>query len=173
MDSISSPRAREAAHTTDPRLAPGALLPSVDLPSVPGGEPVALRGGRGPRVLVVVHSTGCAACEEYVRGLAASTDALAEWGGRLMVVVPGPVEQAAELQEMASAACQVLADPEGRLSAGGAAVVIADEWGEIYFAADAGAEHGFPTLEEIAEWVRFIAIQCPECEGPEGEWRTI
>ena len=21
--------------------------------------------------------------------------------------------------------------------------------------------------------VRFLAIQCPECEGPEGDWRTV
>jgi hypothetical protein len=63
---------------------------------------------------------------------------------------------------------QVLADPEGERPFGNAMVVIADEWGEVYFGADAGAGHEFPTPVEIAEWVRFLAIQCPECEGPEG-----
>jgi hypothetical protein len=54
-----------------------------------------------------------------------------------------------------------------------AALVIADEWGEVYSVADAGTGHRFPTPPEIIEWVRFLAIQCPECEGPEGEWKTV
>ena len=51
--------------------------------------------------------------------------------------------------------------------------MIADEWGEVYSVADAGAGHRFPGAPEIIEWVRFLAIQCPECEGPEGEWKTV
>ena len=46
--------------------------------------------------------------------------------------------------------------------------MITDEWGEVYFVADAGAGHDLPTLVEIGDWVRFLAIQCPECEGPGG-----
>ena len=52
-------------------------------------------------------------------------------------------------------------------------VVILDEWGEVFFVADAEAGHDLPTSAEIADWIRFLAIQCPECEGPEGEWRKI
>jgi hypothetical protein len=68
---------------------------------------------------------------------------------------------------------QFLADPEGKLASGMARVVIVDEWGEVYFVAEAGEEHAFPSAAEIADWVRFLAIQCPECEGPEGEWRNL
>lgn len=134
---------------------------------------VDLRWGRGPRVLVAMHSAACNDCRRYVRAdLASDADRLAEWGGRLVVVVPGQLESAADLAETTPDA-QVLGDPEGKLASGGALVVIADEWGEVYFVANAGAEHDLPTPVEIAEWVRFIAIQCPECEGPEGEWRTV
>mgnify|MGYP006207567775 CR=1 FL=1 len=38
----------------------------------------------------------------------------------------------------------------------GAAVMIADEWGEIYFAVDAGAGHELPAPEEITEV--FVAL---------------
>lgn len=52
-------------------------------------------------------------------------------------------------------------------------IVIADEWREIYFAAGAEVEHELPAPEEIVEWLRSISIQCPECEQPEGEWKTL
>jgi hypothetical protein len=67
----------------------------------------------------------------------------------------------------------VLADPEGKLRAIGPALVVADEWGEIYFAASAADGDELPDPEELEDWARFVAIQCPECEGPEGEWRSL
>jgi hypothetical protein len=27
--------------------------------------------------------------------------------------------------------------------------------------------------DEVLERVKFVAMQCPECEGPEGEWRKL
>jgi Zn-dependent alcohol dehydrogenase len=135
---------------------------------------VDLRSGHGPRALVTLHSADCPECRRYVRvDLASGPDRLAEWGGRLAVVVPGQVESANELAKITRRAMQVLGDPEGELASGRAMVVITDEWGEVYFVADAGAGHDLPTLVEIGDWVRFLAIQCPECEGPEGEWRTV
>lgn len=155
-------------------LPRGDLLPTVSLPSAPAGAMVGLRSGRGPRVLVMVHSAGCEECGRYVRGdLASSADRVAEWGGRLAVVVPGRMEGAIELAKTIPGTMQVLGDPKETVASGSAAVVIADEWGEVYFQADAGADHHFPAAAEIGEWVRFIAIQCPECEGPEGEWKTV
>lgn len=166
---------RNGPRATNPGLAPGTLLPSITLPSVPDGKPVTLRGGRGPRVVVMAHAAGCAACERYIGQLAASAGDLAEWDGSVMVVLPGL--GAGALRESASPSLRILADPEQKiaphLGLRGTAVLVADEWGEIYFAADSGAEHELPPPEEIVEWVRFIAIQCPECEQPEGEWRTI
>jgi hypothetical protein len=89
------------------------------------------------------------------------------------VVVPGKADNAHELAGISPETIQLLGDPEKRLASGSSMVVITDEWGEVFFVADAGAGHDLPTSVEIADWIRFLAIQCPECEGPEGEWRTI
>jgi hypothetical protein len=157
-----------------PAIIPGVLLSGMSLPSWPTGAMVNLRSGHGPRALVTLHSADCSGCQHYVRvDLASAADRMAEWGGRLAVVVPGQVGGANELAQTTLEAMQVLGDPEGKLASGRAMVVITDEWGEVYFVADAGAGHDLPTPLEIADWVRFLAIQCPECEGPEGEWMTV
>lgn len=65
----------------------------------------------------------------------------------------------------------MLADPEGKVASGVAVrIAVADEWGEVYFGEEGGGDHALVTPEELLEWVRFVTIQCPECEGPEGEW---
>jgi hypothetical protein len=157
-----------------PSIVPGVLLSGMSLPSWPTGAMVDLRSGHGPRALVTLHSADCPACQHYVRvDLASAPDRLAEWGGRLAVVVPDQARSAKELAETTLEAMQVLGDPEGKLASGRAMVVITDEWGEVYFVADAVAGHDLPTLGEIVDWVRFLAIQCPECEGPEGGWTTV
>jgi hypothetical protein len=30
-----------------------------------------------------------------------------------------------------------------------------------------------PSADEVTEWARFLVVQCPACEQPEGEWREI
>jgi hypothetical protein len=47
----------------------------------------------------------------------------------------------------------------------GAAAVVADPWGEVRFRHHGGAAHDLPDPAELVDWARFIAIQCPECEG--------
>jgi hypothetical protein len=91
----------------------------------------------------------------------------------MVVVVPGPPEAGA-LLSAAGESLQVLSDREGALASGtDARIVVADEWGEVYFVSEAGAGHELASPQEVVDWVRFIVIQCPECEGPEGEWRRI
>lgn len=126
-------------------------LPAINFPAKDTGLPVEPRSGRGPLVLVVAHAEMCDACSSYERQLSAADSTIGEWGGRVVSVT----------------------DPEGKLLAHAPGVIIADEWGEIYFETEGGAEHALPDPDEVAEWVRFIAIQCPECEQPEGEWRTL
>ncbi len=164
----------EMADMPYPAIVPGALLAGVSLPSWTSGAMMDLRSGRGPRVLVTLHSEVCPDCRQYVWGdLASSADRISEWGGRVSVVVPGGLGSADELAGATGGAMQILSDPEGKLASGKATVIVTDEWGEIYFVADAGAGHDLPAPMEIAGWIRFLAIQCPECEGPEGEWRAI
>lgn len=125
------------------------MLPS-EFRSRPGAETlVLLRGIRGPLVLIVVHSVQCEGCRDYVRALSTYSVPITEWTGRIVVAVPGEL---------------AVAPP---------AVVIADEWGEVYAVLRGAADHALPSAAEIGEWVRFLAIQCPECESPEGAWRTV
>lgn len=130
-------------------------------------------------VVVTIHSPHCADCARAVAELGAVADRVEEWGGRILVVVPGEAGEEDEpgavgLIPSSSGTVEILADPRGQLATDdNARVAVADEWGEIYFATDPGPAHEFPAPEEVVEWVRFIAIQCPECEGPEGAWRTL
>jgi len=137
------------------------------------GAAVPLRSGRGPRAIFVAHSSDCAGCRAYIAQLAEHQPAIAEWGGRVSVVVYEPTSHAALLHDCATADNQVLADPDREFDTEPAAVVIADEWGEVYFAVAAVVDHALPAMREVIEWVRYIAIQCPECEQAEGEWRNV
>ncbi len=67
----------------------------------------------------------------------------------------------------------MLIDRDHVLADGRAGTIVADEWGEIHFAQSAGMGHAMPSAGELVEWARFVSIQCPECEGPEGEWRSV
>ena len=44
-------------------------------------------------------------------------------------------------------------------------LLIADRWGEIYVVADAPQVCELPGAAEVAEWLRFLEHQCPECQG--------
>lgn len=178
MVSVGSAESREAIGEPGPKpgamIVPRMLLPAMNLVSTATGAVVNLRAGPGPQALVVMHSVACDACRRYVREhLAAGAQRIADWGGRLSVVVPGRLGNATDFAETTTDALQVLVDAEETFASGGAMVVITDQWGEVYFVATAGAGHDLPTREEVVAWVRFLAIQCPECEGPEGEWKSI
>jgi hypothetical protein len=130
-------------------------------------------------VLVFVDAPDCERCREYVRGLLARRADIGSWGGCIGVVVRGALPGEARtmspgmealLRELGDADVALLAASEHTTE--GAALVVADEWGEIHFAAES-ARHELPAPDEVVDWVRFVAIQCPECEGPEGEWKTL
>lgn len=44
-------------------------------------------------------------------------------------------------------------------------VVVADQWGEIAFVADAPRAEELPMPDELLEWVAHLRHRCPECEG--------
>lgn len=45
------------------------------------------------------------------------------------------------------------------------AVVVADRWGEVVFAAQKSHVADLPAPQELREWVNYLINQCPECEG--------
>ena len=151
----------------DTKLAVGGRLPDLSLPSASGDGTVPLKpGGRRNPVIVAVHA-GCEHCRAYLRQLAESIADLREGDAHLLVITgdarDGAVALASDLP------FPVVIDADGtfavRTGLAGAAVVIADQWGEVAHVVDAGAGHELPSAREIAEWVQYLAIRCPECEG--------
>jgi peroxiredoxin len=151
------------------RAKPTERLPDLRLPTAPEGAPVPLvePGGRGVPILLAVHSADCVECRAFARSLAAADAELREWDGRVTVVVPGSIDDAARFAD--GLPFPVLADAERnlwtRMGMEGAAVLVADPWGEVRMRQVAGAAHDLPSPAELVDWARFVAIQCPECEG--------
>jgi hypothetical protein len=160
----------EIENTGEHHLKLGAhRLPDVKLPSSPGGSPAPIRPpGRVSPVLVLLDGAERDACRAYLRLLASASADIAEWDGRVIVVAPASPEDAARISADASA-FTLLADPDqtlaARLSLSTPALVIADPYGEIHHAVSATAAHDLPSLAEIIDWLRYLAIQCPECQG--------
>ena len=79
------------------RAKPTERLPDLRLPSASGGTPVPLvpPGGRLVPIVLAVHAADCAGCRAFARALAAVEGELREWDGRVVVVVPGGVDEAA------------------------------------------------------------------------------
>lgn len=153
------------------RARPTERLPDLRLPSASGGSPVPLvpSGGRRVPVILAVHGAGCAGCRAFAQSLAAADGELRAWDAHVVVVVPGDAEEAARFAEGAGLPFPVAADAErklwSRMGMEGAAVVVADPWGEVRMRHVDGAAHDLPAPAEVVDWARFVAMQCPECEG--------
>jgi len=130
------------------------------------GGPVRLNPpGRQNPVIVSLHPR-CGECRAWLRRLADTIVELREWDAHV-VAVAATQEDAVSLA--ADLPFPVAADAEGgfaaRTGVAGAGVVIADQWGEVHHVAGGGDGHDLPGPAEIVDWVRFLAIQCPECQG--------
>ena len=44
-------------------------------------------------------------------------------------------------------------------------VVVADRWGEVYYVQAAAQASELPSADELIAWVRYVQVQCPECQG--------
>ena len=126
--------------------------------------PTPLRSrGREAVVLVQVHDAACHQCRRYLAELSAGGIDLVWWQGRVVVVVPGTLADASALRPSVDPSFVVVSDEDRRAVLGdGATVVIADRYGQIYHVGSAGSVHTLPTPRELEEWLKFLAIQCPE-----------
>ena len=132
------------------------------------GALVPIEANRAGIVLIVVHSHRCDECREYVATLWEARGVAFEWNERVIVAMR---DQSNDIPDFGAAAFEVLIDADQKLPISGTGVMIADEWGDVFHAT--AGHHRFLPPSALAEWLRFVAMQCPECEQPEGPWREI
>lgn len=147
---------------------PSRRLPELSLPLYSTGEPtpIRLRRRRSP-LLILVHGSVCLLCAEFVARLEAEVEAIQDWDGYPLVITTGT----RDAHEVAASAAvfPVVMDAEGRLAGAlgirAPAVIIADQWGEVHETREAGDGHDFPRAREVVTYLRYLSIQCPECQG--------
>ena len=153
--------------------AAGTLLPRGPFQMLHGGAEIDLRAGRGPLVLLIMHLAECEPCRGHLDALLEHQVEWSHWGARVFGVAPAENPHLSPQEKSAASGTAMLIDRDHVLADGRAGVIVADEWGEVHFAQSAGTGHAMPMAEELIEWARFVSIQCPECEGPEGKWRSV
>jgi peroxiredoxin len=151
-------------------MYPEKRLPAISLNAVPSGEHQPLRPpGRRASVVALAHGAECEACLAYLGLLAGRAAEIEEWNGRLIAVTEQPWEEARALPAPLGEHVLLLSDPYRQVArACGVSVpalLVADRWGALYLAHPAGAEHRWPPPEEVLSALKYLAIQCPECEG--------
>lgn len=156
-------------------MRPGDRLPVGEYRDRRDGRLVRLRDqSLGSPVVFVAHGPDCEGCRRYLGELAGLDEACRLWDGRRVAFLPDgegepvPGEEAGfdppfPLVAPAGEAARRLADP------GNAALIVADRFGECFHVDEVGPHHhaGLPRGREIESWLRFIAVQCPECGVPD------
>ena len=144
-------------------------LPPLELSGTAGT--VALRAPElGSTVLLLVRDEALERARAYITTIEQHAAEISDWYARVLLVTEH--EQAHTMLPNARAApeawYELAMPPED------SALIIADRWGEIYFAQHTRTFTDLPTAKEIEEWTRFLATQCPECgvidEPGHGEW---
>jgi hypothetical protein len=56
-------------------------------------------------------------------------------------------------------------DPAAAQLPSAPSVTIADRWGEVQHVARGGSDSDLPQPPTLVEWLEYVAMKCPECEG--------
>jgi hypothetical protein len=156
----------------------GVQLPWLRDVTDDSGRPLNWRDTRRNRIVFFTHAGECAACSSYAQGLVELRDHLTGLDGELWLAGP----TADDLAGAAPDVVRATGDADRRLrrrcdlSPTDARVVVADRWGQIWQTAVADHRHTLIDAADVLETIRFIAVQCPECETPDqppGDWSTV
>jgi hypothetical protein len=138
--------------------------------------------GRRQVALFLAHAADCLPCFGYARQLAGSRDALAEADAQPLVVVADDIRAAGGWRHGIDDAVTILADPHGTWKqavtahvgarAGDAILLLLDRFGAPRAGSGAEEAGGLIDPAEAVEWLRFLALECPECSG-ELPWATV
>jgi hypothetical protein len=148
----------------DIRYRVAGRIPDVLLPRMGDGVPVPARG-RPREAVVYLFLTEPAGWAGYLRRLAEHRSEFADWDGRIIAVAAGPGESWRPLADELGESVWIVEDPDRRLAAAGEdglpRAAVADRYGEIYHVWSDDALP-LPEPRELEEWLRFLALQCPE-----------
>jgi hypothetical protein len=122
----------------------------------------------GAPVVLLVRNESLERARPYIRALAESLRELRDWDGRPLLITE---RDAGVTQLPAAVATRAVWD---ELSIEDSALIIADRWGVVYFMQETTTFDDLPSADEVVVWVRYLAMQCPECgvidEPGYGEW---
>ena len=146
--------------------SPSHPLPDIELPTASGnGSHTLTARPRWSLVIVLLHSFDCEGCLHFLQQLEEVQSDLMEWDGEVAIVLK-QIHDNAAIPELAAT---VLIDTEHRLESAAhvvaPAVLVVDQWRDVRESWEAGDAHHFPDVSELVSWARFLATQCPECEG--------
>jgi hypothetical protein len=135
-------------------------LPDTDLVSSTGTREQLLRHGRA-LLLIVLHDVTCRLCMEFLRSLREVNDELDSWDMDVAVIAPDTA--------VGETTFRFFVDAEGSFALAMAihapAVMVVDRWRDVKELYDVGGNHNFPEADSLIAWGRYLATQCPECEG--------
>jgi hypothetical protein len=146
---------------TDPTDAPARRprLPDASLPRADGGDAVPLRLPRTGTVLVLPGPAPDAAARAWLAALADAGATLRASDGRALVLIP----EAAAARDLPGGVA-VLVDERGRVAAAAGveapALVITDQWGEVWHAQAVPPGGAWPDVAEVDRWLGYLAIRC-------------
>ena len=117
-------------------------------------------------LIVVPHPNDATA--QFLHDLAGKSDELRENETRVIVVlhseqlrqVEVPPELIAAVEPTGGCFPEVAA--ESHMS-----VYFLDKFREIFHVYHIGANQALPSADDVLGWIRFVAMQCPECHPPE------
>jgi hypothetical protein len=139
-------------------------VPDILLPRVTDAPPVPVRG-RPREAVALIFPDERPGWDAYLHGLADHSDAFADWDGRAIAVAPSADDRWRRLARELGDGLWMVQDENGRLRAvpSAPAAAAVDRYGEIYHVWDRDrGPSGAPGPRELEEWLRFLALQCPE-----------
>jgi hypothetical protein len=148
--------------------SPSRPLPDIELPAASGnGSQTLTARPRWSLVIVLLHGLDCESCVHFVQQLDEAHADLTAWDAEVAIVLKQISDNAA-IPELAHST-RVLVDAEHTFESAAhvvaPAVQVVDQWRDVRESWEAGESHHFPAVSGIVSWARFLATQCPECEG--------
>lgn len=168
---LGPPSARQIHGSVDDRPIPLTTLSSAS------GRRFSFEELRGRRQAAIffAHGTGCLACQGYARQLVGQADAMRDADGIPIVVVPDETEAAQAWAAEMPAEALILADPGGAWIDAVKAIVVGSPDRVMLLVVDrhvapravsiADEAGGLIAPLEATDWLRFLALECPECGG--------